>query len=176
MADLLHTHDLRSELLAQLCCCGLDLNDHLRDALPNLSYGQVAPAGQRRELQLVRRHEVAAFDGLDRGPAAKRLSLCLPMDLILEGAVIPHAGHRLAVDQCLGAVQALPVSNPSDQVLLDGVGENVAEALDRLAVEDPAMQLSGDVLDLGRGTVTSEVSCFPESACRLRTSWVDARS
>ena len=55
-------------------------------------------------------------------PVARRLALGLAMDFVLERSVVPHAGHRPAVDQRLGAVQALPVVDPGDQVLFDRVG------------------------------------------------------
>ena len=75
MADFVHAHKLGAALLSELRCRGLDLGDHLRHPLPDLSSWQILPARQRRQLQLIRRHEVAAFDGLDRCVIASRFPL-----------------------------------------------------------------------------------------------------
>ncbi len=48
----------------------------------------------------------------------RAVSDSLAMDFVFDGAVVPHTGHWLAVDQRLSAVQALPVSDPGDRVSL----------------------------------------------------------
>ncbi len=66
IADSLHACDLAAEMFAQPGCFGLDFGDHLGHPLSNLSPWHMPPAGQRRQLQLVGRHESAPFDALDR--------------------------------------------------------------------------------------------------------------
>ncbi len=130
MADLLHAHERSAELFTQFRRRGLDLSDHLPDSLPNLRCRQVPPAGQWRKLEFVGRHEVAPFNGLNRFIVARCLPLGLSMDFVLEGAVVPYASHRLAIDQRLGAMHALPVRDASHEIFLDGVAEDILKTLD----------------------------------------------
>ena len=104
VTDLLHADDLGALLLAELRRRGLNLDDHLGNTLSNLSRRQMSPTWQWRQLHLVRRHESPALDGLDRSTLTSRFSLGLTICFVLDGSVVPHAGHWLAVDQCLGAV------------------------------------------------------------------------
>ncbi len=130
MTNPVHADGLGAEFFAEFGGGGLDLGDHSGDALADLGCRQVLPAGQGCQLELVGGHEGPSRDVLDGGAVASCFALGLAVGFVLDGAVVPDAGYRPAVDQRFGTVKALPFADTGDEVFFDGVGDQVSETLD----------------------------------------------
>src|SRR4051794_26173800 len=79
----------------------------------------MGPTGYRRE-----------GHSLDRGIAHRSDILMAKAGGKFQGAIEPVTLERRALDQRSRAVDARPLENPFDQVLFDGLAEDVGQALD----------------------------------------------
>lgn len=97
----------------------LDLLDELPHEAPSTGFGQVLPAGQRRE---PRGFDCGERLGVEPKASSRRR--------VLERAVDPSAGERSILEQGPGAMGAGPFERRSDQAFLDTMGEEIAKASD----------------------------------------------
>jgi hypothetical protein len=158
---------------------GFDLFDQSRDLVPVGFRSQVLPAGERGERDSFGRSVFQALVGL--APAAGG---------VLLGAIEPEAFEISAVQQGSDGVDPGPVAQLRDEVFLDAVGEQVAEAVDlggllgadddRLVAPGPdLLPPAGEAADfpcqVGIEMAMNLARCWASSTSSSRWKWVDRK-
>lgn len=94
----------------------LDRGDELGNPTADRGWREVAPTGERLQLETMVDGEVLASTGLSTMACS-----------VLPRTVQPDAESRLAREQCSGALRAWPVCDSVDQGLLDAMSEQIPE-------------------------------------------------